>query len=54
MTGFEFQMFYDCGNPEAATLLMVIYMFVVAVVFLNLLIGIMADSWKTVSYSRTS
>lgn len=48
MTGFEFQMFYDCGNPEAATILMVIYMFVVAVVFLNLLIGIMADSWKTV------
>ena len=51
MTGFEFGMFYDCSNPEAATILMVLYMFVVAVIFLNLLIGIMADSWKTVSFS---
>jgi len=51
MTGFEFGMFYECSNPEAATLLMVLYMFVVAVIFLNLLIGIMADSWKTVSVS---
>ncbi|KAA6418224.1 MAG: WD-40 repeat [Trebouxia sp. A1-2] len=47
MTGFEFGIFYDCSNPEAATILMVLYMFVVAVIFLNLLIGIMADSWKT-------
>ncbi len=51
MTGFEFGIFYDCSNPEAATILMVLYMFVVAVIFLNLLIGIMADSWKTVSFS---
>jgi len=51
MTGFEFGIFYECSNPEAATLLMVLYMFVVAVIFLNLLIGIMADSWKTVSFS---
>ena len=51
MTGFEFGIFYDCSNPEAATILMVLYMFVVAVIFLNLLIGIMADSWKTVSLS---
>ena len=50
MTGFEFGIFYDCSNPEAATILMVLYMFVVAVIFLNLLIGIMADSWKTVSF----
>ena len=50
MTGFEFGIFYDCANPEAATILMVLYMFVVAVIFLNLLIGIMADSWKSVSH----
>ena len=52
MTGFEFGIFYDCSNPEAATILMVLYMFVVAVIFLNLLIGIMADSWKTVSFQE--
>ena len=48
VTGFEFGIFYECANPEAATILMVLYMFVVAVIFLNLLIGIMADSWKSV------
>ena len=51
MTGFEFGIFYECANPEAATILMVLYMFVVAVIFLNLLIGIMADSWKSVSHT---
>ena len=54
MTGFTFNMFYDCANPEAATILMVLYMFVVAVIFLNLLIGIMADSWKSVSSQTTN
>ena len=51
VSSFDNEMFYNCSNPEAATALMVLYMFVVAVIFLNLLIGIMADSWKTVSRS---
>ena len=54
MTGFTFNMFYECTNPEAATILMVLYMFVVALIFLNLLIGIMADSWKRVRLLRLS
>lgn len=49
LSGFDNEMFYNCTNPEAATFLMVLFMFVVAVIFLNLLIGIMADSWKQVS-----
>ncbi len=48
VSGFEFGIFYDCHNPEAAICLVVLYMFVVAVIFLNLLVGIMTDSWSKV------
>lgn len=48
VSGFEFGIFYDCHNPQAAILLVVLYMFVVAVIFLNLLVGIMTDSWSKV------
>ena len=49
VSGFEFGIFYDCHNPEAAIGLVVLYMFVVAVIFLNLMVGIMTDSWSKVS-----
>ena len=48
VSGFEFGIFYDCHNPAAAICLVVLYMFVVAVIFLNLLVGIMTDSWSKV------
>lgn len=48
VSGFEFGIFYDCHNPEAAIGLVVLYMFVVAVIFLNLMVGIMTDSWSKV------
>ena len=54
VSGFEFGIFYDCHNPEAAILLVVLYMFVVAVIFLNLLVGIMTDSWSKVRSFETS
>ena len=50
VSSFDSEVFYDCSNPEAATALLIFYLFVVAVIFLNLLIGIMADSWKTVGH----
>lgn len=43
VSGFDFGIFYDCHNPQAAIL------FVVAVIFLNLLVRIMTDSWSKVS-----
>ena len=49
VSGFEFGIFYECHNPEAAIVLVVLYMFVVAVIFLNLLVGIMTDSWAKVA-----
>lgn len=49
VSGFEFGIFYSCSNPEAAICLVVLYMFVMAVIFLNLLVGIMSDSWSKVS-----
>ena len=48
VSGFEFGIFYECHNPEAAIVLVVLYMFVVAVIFLNLLVGVMTDSWSKV------
>ena len=53
VSGFEFGIFYECHNPEAAIVLVVLYMFVVAVIFLNLLVGVMTDSWAKVSLSST-
>ena len=53
VSGFEFGIFYDCHNPQAAILLVVLYMFVVAVIFLNLLVGIMTDSWSKVCVCTT-
>lgn len=49
VSGFEFGIFYECHNPEAAIILVVLYMFVVAVIFLNLLVGVMTDSWSKVT-----
>ena len=53
VSGFEFGIFYECHNPEAAIVLVVLYMFVVAVIFLNLLVGVMTDSWAKVSLPST-
>ena len=54
VSGFEFGIFYECHNPEAAIVLVVLYMFVVAVIFLNLLVGVMTDSWSKVMHSLYS